>query len=620
MPQRDAEFTVAEQALHASERRYQQLFEHNLAGVFQATLNGIFLDCNSAFARMYGYDRDELLSKRLLDLHPSAEYEEMLGRLRHKRSISNFDAEGVRKDGSTIWTLENILLVRTQYEAIPYVQATVIDVTEGRKMREELTAAEAKFRNLVERSLVGVLIVQEGRFTYVNPRFCEITGYDSGELLAMPSIVDLVAAEDRALMIELIGRRRQRYFPPVYSFRIARKDGELRDVEVLGSRTTVDGSAAVIGTLLDVTQRHRAEDERAVLQESLSAAAAEWRSTFDVIQSPIVICDAAGVVARLNVPARELLGVSFQDAIGRPLAEVGQREPWKKAVDLFHSIIEGREVGAKEATATGDGRTWSIQANVRSGRNEQEMRVVIALQELTSVMRLQESLRRSEQMSAMGRLVAGVAHEVRNPLFGMTATLDAFEARFGSQADYARYFGAVREQLSRLTDLMQDLLEYGKAATTQLSPGDLHSVIAAAATLCEDIAERARIKVTTRLSSDVVPVSMEARRLVQVFRNLIENAIQHSPPGQSVIVTTVPFERSGRWWVRCAVDDSGPGFSAEDLPHVFDPFYSKRRGGTGLGLSIVQRVVEEHNGVVTASNRPEGGARMAVELPLVGGE
>jgi PAS domain S-box-containing protein len=616
--QRDAEFTLAEQALHASERRYQQLFEQNLAGVFQATLNGIFLDCNDSFARMYGYSREELLSRRLLDLHPSADYEEMLSALRRKRSISNYDAQGIRKDGSTIWTLENIVLVRTQYEAIPYVQATVIDVTEGRQMREELKSAEAKFRHLVEQSLVGVFIVQEGRFTYVNPQFCEVSGYSAGELLAMTSILELVAPEDREYMRDLIVRRREGYFPSVYTCRITRKDGERRDVEVLGSRTSVDGRPAVIGTILDVTSRRRAEAERSALQESLTTAANEWRSTFDVIESPIVICDAAGCVVRLNRAARDVLGRSYDALIGRPLGELAHQEPWKKAMEVFGAIIEGREVRAGDATTGAGGRTWSIQAHLSSGRNADEMRVVIALQELTGVMRLQESLRRSEQMSAMGRLLAGVAHEVRNPLFGMTATLDAFEARFGSQPEYGRYFGAVRDQLSRLTDLMQDLLEYGKAATTQLSPGDIHTVISSAIAMCDTVAPRAKVEMVTRFADDIAPVMMESRRLVQVFRNLIENAIQHSPPRQAVTVSTVAIERDGRRWVRCAVDDSGPGFTAEDLPHVFDPFYSKRRGGTGLGLSIVQRVVEEHRGVVVASNRTEGGARMAVELPQEG--
>ena len=101
----------------------------------------------------------------------------------------------------------------------------------------------------------------------------------------------------------------------------------------------------------------------------------------------------------------------------------------------------------------------------------------------------------------------------------------------------------------------------------------------------------------------------------QVFRNLLENALQHAPARSTVTVTARRTRAAGHDWWSLAVDDEGPGFEAEALARAFEPFFTRREGGTGLGLSIVKRVVEEHGGTVEASNRPEGGARVVVRLP-----
>jgi signal transduction histidine kinase len=101
---------------------------------------------------------------------------------------------------------------------------------------------------------------------------------------------------------------------------------------------------------------------------------------------------------------------------------------------------------------------------------------------------------------------------------------------------------------------------------------------------------------------------------VQVFHNLVENAVQHSPRGGAVEVEVAAEEE----WIVCAVRDGGPGFREGDLERLFEPFFSRRIGGTGLGLSIVQRIVDEHRGRIAAANRPEGGAVLTLRLPVAG--
>lgn len=220
---------------------------------------------------------------------------------------------------------------------------------------------------------------------------------------------------------------------------------------------------------------------------------------------------------------------------------------------------------------------------------------------------------------ALGALVAGVAHEVRNPLFAISAALDAFESRFGSSAGYARYLEVLREEGARLDQLLGELLEYGRPAATELAPGPLVPVLEEALLGCRLLAERQQVEVDWAPPAAELPaVSMERRRLVQVFRNLIQSALQRSPPGGRVRVRVEPVPGQGGVQLRCTVEDQGPGFPPEDLPRLFEPFFSRRPRGMRLGLSIAHRIVEQHRGHVAMGNRPQGGAVATVLLPCPG--
>jgi signal transduction histidine kinase len=229
---------------------------------------------------------------------------------------------------------------------------------------------------------------------------------------------------------------------------------------------------------------------------------------------------------------------------------------------------------------------------------------------------LEASLRRAETMSAMGSLVAGVAHEVRNPLFGISSVLDAMEARFASEHDSPRYLAVLREQVDRLTRLMQELLEFGKPYGPDRTRAALADVIDEVAR--DPARSNGAVHFVRDVAPELPPILMDRSRFVRALGNLVENAIQHSPPGGSVRVTARAVAVEGRSGVEIRVSDEGPGISARDLPRIFEPFFTRRRGGTGLGLSIVQRTIEEHGGTVSAENAPGGGAILAIRLPVAG--
>lgn len=239
----------------------------------------------------------------------------------------------------------------------------------------------------------------------------------------------------------------------------------------------------------------------------------------------------------------------------------------------------------------------------------------------TEQARLQEALRNSEAVSTMGRLVSGVAHEVRNPLFGISSAIDVMEALFGDREEYRRYLAVLRKSLNRLNALMSQLLDYGKPPALTLAPGPIKEVLTSVVQDCLPLAEHRRCLIENRVTDGDIMVLADQTRLYTVFQNLLENALHHSPP-EGVVVVEAHEVREGEHegapsHLACSISDAGPGMCEEDLPRIFEPFFTRRPGGTGLGLPIARRIVEEHGGSIRAANRPEGGAVITVTLPGV---
>jgi signal transduction histidine kinase len=140
-------------------------------------------------------------------------------------------------------------------------------------------------------------------------------------------------------------------------------------------------------------------------------------------------------------------------------------------------------------------------------------------------------------------------------------------------------------------------------------------VLEGAVAECTALARQHAITIRTPCGAAEAQVAMNPR-LVRAFQNLLQNAIQVAPEGSAVTLESDVVVVDAQPWVECTVRDHGPGIGADDLPRLFEPFFSRRRGGTGLGLAIVHRIVEEHRGEITAANHPDGGALFTVRLPV----
>jgi PAS domain S-box-containing protein len=488
------------------------------------------------------------------------------------------------------------------------------DVTERKRFEEALRDSEERYRLLFESTPQPIWVYNEEtlHFLAVNEAATHTYGYTREEFLSI-RIADIRASEDiPTLMIKTDPNDLVISSP----WRHKTKDGKTIYVEISSHPVVFDGKNSKLVIVNDVTERKLLDEKQQRLHASLQQSAMEWRQTFNAIDFPVLIIDLAGYIKRSNQAAEEIVGIEAEQILGKTVGQLGEHEPWKKAEEMLESLREYPAPRTEEIKDEATGKTWAITLYHISEFGSFGERAILIAQDITKRAELEASLRQSEMMSLLGSLVAGVAHEVRNPLFGISSIIDAFETRFSDRTEYLRYTNVLRDEIGRLTILMEELLEYGKPFRGELYLVSMEEMIARSIRACLPAAEVAQVNLQNYIEDSLPKIRIDRRRLSKVFVNLIENAIQHSPQKGSVTVEARRINDGNNEWVQCAIKDSGAGISAEDLSKIFEPFFSKRRGGTGLGLAIAHRIMQEHGGKLIAGNNPEGGACMIARFPI----
>ncbi len=224
--------------------------------------------------------------------------------------------------------------------------------------------------------------------------------------------------------------------------------------------------------------------------------------------------------------------------------------------------------------------------------------------------RTRDELDRAARLSALGELVAGVAHEIRNPLASLLGTAEIFLDDYPSGHERHRMAELNLEEVKRLEGIVDRFLAFAKPPRPQPIAADANELIERLSSLAESTARKKGVRLVFN-RPDQPNILVDADQILQMLLNLVLNAIEASPEGAAVCIGSVCSDDGCEW----TVDDAGPGVPAEDRERIFDPFYTSRPEGSGLGLSIATRIVEGHGGTIQYEESAAGGARFVVRLP-----
>ncbi len=330
----------------------------------------------------------------------------------------------------------------------------------------------------------------------------------------------------------------------------------------------------------------------------------------------LISTDSVGKIVSFNLLALELLGIEEPKAHGMDL---------RKLIDFEMSGIRGTLIDCTPALEfevyhqrqDGERLPLALSATpIKDGKGGCSGAVIV-LRDLREIKLLQEKVKRSEKLAAIGELAAGVAHEIRNPLSSIRGFAQFLRHSLKDKPQEKEYAETMVSEVDRINRVVTDLLTFARPTTVEISPTDVTELIEHSVRLVEAEALSRDINIQMNIS-DLTRLPLDSNQLTQALLNLLLNALQALPPKGNIEIGAELNASDSRLhlWVK----DDGPGIPDNQIERLFEPFYTTREKGTGLGLAIVHKIVENHNGDLRVDSPPDGmprGCCFTIIIPIM---
>jgi len=327
----------------------------------------------------------------------------------------------------------------------------------------------------------------------------------------------------------------------------------------------------------------------------------------------LLAIDANRKIVSFNQTAEAVLQLSSSKVLGKDAGEILPRQ----LLVLIDELESQRDIIEKEIDcALKDGKLIPLEVSGSSleGDNDTFLGDVILFRDLSEVQDLKREIERNRRLASLGRLAAGIAHEIRNPLSSIKGFATYFRERYKEMPEDRKTAEIMVQEVDRLNRAIGQLLEFARPMIIQKKPTSIHTVIQHSLKMIEREAQAKAIRITTHLSPEIKDVSIDPDRINQVLLNLYINSIEAMEHGGSLSVGLSRDDNSQG--IKIAVSDTGVGIKKEDLVHVFDPYFTTKQSGTGLGLAIVHKIIESHKGEVKVESELNKGTTVKILLPV----
>lgn len=460
---------------------------------------------------------------------------------------------------------------------------SILDVTPLREAERLRAAAEAKFRWIVEQSVVAVYMISGGALTYINDTGAKMLGYTIEELMSI-DIARLFHNEENPATV-FDGR------PKVA--RILRKDGVVLHVAFYQNEVTVDGEKIVIGTAADISESVRA-------QQALELSEQRYRELVEDVSEILYTLDIDGRFVSLSRSFERITGHQVDEWIGRPFSELFVRRQSEVAGPIREYDVPARS-----------GATVTVEVSSQPRYVDGVAAGTIGMaRDVTEQRTIARKLEEAKRMSSLGQVAASLAHEFNNVLMGIQPFVEVIARKIVPTPPINEALGHITRAIARGKRASQEILRFANPKEPQLSAIDAQVWIRSLLAQLTGVVPSS-VRLTSSIDPDVRFIRGDREHLEQVITNLVYNA-RDAVAGSGTIHIAVAA--AGKL-VRISVCDDGPGIPPQILDRIFEPLFTTKRNGTGLGLAIAQRLIEGQGGSLTAENRPEGGSAFHLLVP-----
>jgi len=371
-----------------------------------------------------------------------------------------------------------------------------------------------------------------------------------------------------------------------------------------------------------MTYRDHLEDLVKDRTRALRESEGRYRSMMISMKDPVYICSPDFHIAYMNLAMARRIG---SDAIGeycyKNLHGFNEKCPW-----CVHEKIQQGEYVDIEVVSPKDNRSYLV-SNSPIYHSDGSISKMTIYRDITEPKLLGDQLIRSERLAATGQLAASIAHEINSPLQGITSIIGLIEETYKQDKTLSENLNVLKSGFASIGNTVRRLLDLNRPDKETKQSMNVDSVIEDTVSVLKGYLKNNKVKVNLDLSSRIPNITASPQQLGQVFLNLINNAVEamsavtkrkdgwmeQEPIGREITINTRLRDEN----IVIKVADTGPGISKEDMEHIFDPFYTKRKKmGMGIGLSLCHSIIEDHNGSIAAKNSPEGGAVFTITLPV----
>jgi PAS domain S-box-containing protein len=616
-PPSDKQLDQLFEMISRSQQGYRDLIDSFDDVLLALSLDGQIRAVNRSFSDLVGMPFQQIIGKPLTDFvqEGTGEGPELL-----KRAMPRFME---RRQ----WA--GVVEVRLKSQSAPFF----FDCVAHAMMRDDkihgitilgrdisaLRRNETRFTELFESLQEGIYITTpDGAIVDANPALVRMLGYDSKEDLLKRKVPEIFV--DRAERKNTRDAVERQAMIQGREITLIRKDGT--SIVCLNTAAAVrDNSGRVLryqGALMDITERR--EIERRLHQQQEFA-----RRLVDSFPDLILVLDTDSHYTFVSARCTDILGYDVQEAQSMEFGGRTHPEDLPAASALYRDIIASKQTFAsleiRVRHKLGDWRRIRFNFSPLCDEKGIIEGVVLSGRDVTDLKRLEEQLIQAEKLAAMGQMLAGVAHELNNPLTAILGVTELLREREGTDETTKRQLELTHRQARRAARIVQNLLEFSRPASPQKKPLDVNSLIERTLQLHEHSLRRSGIEVDFRAEPGLPGIIGDANQLIQVFLNLVTNAEQAIREVRDSGRIQVRLTRSADRLI-VTVQDDGVGIRPDALPRIFDPFYTTKRpgGGTGLGLSICMSIIREHGGNIEAEALPAGGSAFTVSLPIASGE
>jgi two-component system NtrC family sensor kinase len=579
---------------------------------------------NQVAAEITGYPRDKLLGKGLSALLGD-ENRVLLEDIRTSRGryggkfcaeMQILTARGKVKEAEVC-----IASAKSNGKMQTYVYLR--DITERKRFERQIKESEEKYRNLFERVQHGIFIsTKEGRFLDCNSALLGILGYRSKEeFLKIDIARDLyVNPEHRRTFQRLVERNG---FVKDFEVEFKRKDGQ-RITILLTAHPIRNDKGEIIGYQglnIDITERKKMVTEIAHTNEFLTKLIA---SSGDCI----IAADMKGNIIIFNEEAEELLSYRAEEVMGK--VNIVDLYPHGGAKEVMRKLRSEEYGGAGKlipqqftlVNKSGEHIPVQLSASVVYDEQGREVCSVGFFTDLRPRIQIEKELEEthlqlvnSEKMASLGKLAAGIAHEINNPLGGILIYSSLMKEELDRGDSRWQDLEKIVQEATRCKDIVKSLLEFSRQTEPKVEPTDINKAITDGLFFLENQALFHNIEIVKDLSPVLPMVRGNPGQLKQVFMNIIVNAAEAMSGGGTLTIKTAPSEDQKVVYIDFA--DTGEGIPRENLTRIFDPFFTTKElgKGTGLGLSTSYGIIDAHGGRIDVKSKVGKGTTFRIELP-----